>query len=363
MDKTLLKKDWINVIEPKDKKAPPKIKQESDDVCSCMGECSCMASKRTAAVKCPECGKDVWDVATVDQALNKCWNCGARWMNDPDEVEASKRTAAQGTCKRCHKEGIINSSGAAAGLCDACEDDLLRQTYGEREAAGDGKVAGIIKGIMDGSDKYFGYGHFDVSNMEDYSMMSDTINDMVSVYPINEEEAAQIIETLTHDHAAYKAQKSKPPVVARKIAGEFKKVATGEPDQDYDHEIYDALAKALKVEGYEATHKEFDKYQGVYLKVRGQGVYETFWTEDEFFTGEREGDPAATTFTYKPGTEQAHYIFYPESQPEVKIQYEPGGDVSEFVAFLESKRPQKKGAASVSRGAEAVGAPSRLHGR
>jgi len=434
MDNVLPKKKWIDVVEPKDRKAPPKIKQESE-TCSCMGTCSCSASKkaakqtfkvgdqvklkpnalamhsrsvpahagytheqfewrdtlnklgdstgtiervfensshvnvdfngtligvesdyldpigaeRSASVKCPECGKPVWDVATVDQALNKCWNCGARWMNDPDdepEVEVSQRKAAQGTCKRCKKEGIINSSGAAAGLCDVCEDDLLRQTYGEREAAGDDKVAGLIKAIMDGTDPYYGYGHFDTSNMADYGLMSDTINEMVSVYGINEEQAAQIIEALTHDHMAYKMKKQKQPVTSRKIAGEFKKVATGEPDQDYDHELYDEITNALSAEGFRASHKEFDKYQGVYIKVDGDNVHEKFWTEDVFFTGEREGDPAATTFTYKPGTEAQHLILIPESQPDVKIQYDAGsGDVGDILAYLESKRPQKKGAA------------------
>lgn len=34
------------------------------------------------SVKCPKCGKEIWDVSTVDQALNKCWNCGMRFLND-----------------------------------------------------------------------------------------------------------------------------------------------------------------------------------------------------------------------------------------------------------------------------------------
>jgi hypothetical protein len=47
--------------------------------------------------------------------------------------------------------------------------------------------------------------------------------------------------------------------------------ATGEPDQDYDHDIYDAITLALRSEGFEASHKEFDKYQGVEIKVKEQG--------------------------------------------------------------------------------------------
>ncbi len=38
-------------------------------------------------VFCPECGVLVWDVATIDQALNKCWGCGLRFMNDIDDEE------------------------------------------------------------------------------------------------------------------------------------------------------------------------------------------------------------------------------------------------------------------------------------
>ena len=34
---------------------------------------------------CPECGAGVWDVSTVDQALNKCWSCGIRWLDDIGE--------------------------------------------------------------------------------------------------------------------------------------------------------------------------------------------------------------------------------------------------------------------------------------
>jgi hypothetical protein len=36
-----------------------------------------------AEVKCPGCGKTVWDIATIDQRLNKCWECGLRFDN-PD---------------------------------------------------------------------------------------------------------------------------------------------------------------------------------------------------------------------------------------------------------------------------------------
>lgn len=53
---------------------------------------------------------------------------------------------------------------------------------------------------------------------------------------------------------------------------------TGEPDQDYDHDFYDQVVTQLEAEGFEARHREFDKYQGVYIAVRGVGK---FWHQAE----------------------------------------------------------------------------------
>ena len=64
-----------------------------------------------------------------------------------------------------------------------------------------------------------------------------------------------------------------------------KKKATGEADQDYDHEFFDEIVKQLDAAGYSgATHKEFDKYQGVYLRVPNVGK---FWVADTYVTGKR----------------------------------------------------------------------------
>jgi hypothetical protein len=70
--------------------------------------------------------------------------------------------------------------------------------------------------------------------------------------------------------------------------------ATGEPDQDYNHEVYDAIVKALEAAGYQAKHKEFDKYQGVYLTVSKNGKkLDTFWTVEGFVRGkEKPQNPA-----------------------------------------------------------------------
>jgi hypothetical protein len=61
------------------------------------------------------------------------------------------------------------------------------------------KIRKIIEDIKSGSDQYFSYKHFHSSNMADYSLMSSTINDMVAVYGISEEDAANIVQALTHE--------------------------------------------------------------------------------------------------------------------------------------------------------------------
>lgn len=44
---------------------------------------------------------------------------------------------------------------------------------------------------------------------------------------------------------------------------------TGEPDQQYDHGFYQKICDALNELGYEASHREFDKYQGVVITIKG----------------------------------------------------------------------------------------------
>lgn len=64
--------------------------------------------------------------------------------------------------------------------------------------------------------------------------------------------------------------------------------ATGEPDQEYDHAFFDALCAKIEAEGFKCRHKEFDKYQGVYLKVFKNGKeVTTFWIKDFYQTGKR----------------------------------------------------------------------------
>jgi hypothetical protein len=40
------------------------------------------AIREKAVKKCPGCMAEIWDVSTVDQRLNKCWECGLRFDNE-----------------------------------------------------------------------------------------------------------------------------------------------------------------------------------------------------------------------------------------------------------------------------------------
>lgn len=64
---------------------------------------------------------------------------------------------------------------------------------------------------------------------------------------------------------------------------------TGEPDQDYDHEFFDAIVRQLAKAGFkDSSHRQFDQYQGVYLSVPG---VDKFWIVDSYFSGEKEREP------------------------------------------------------------------------
>jgi hypothetical protein len=67
---------------------------------------------------------------------------------------------------------------------------------------------------------------------------------------------------------------SRAAVLVKVILGE-----TGEPDQDYDHDLMNEIVAGLTKAGYPgARHREFDKYQGVYLFVPNVGK---FWLSYE----------------------------------------------------------------------------------
>jgi hypothetical protein len=74
-----------------------------------------------------------------------------------------------------------------------------------------------------------------------------------------------------------------------------KKTATGEPDQDYDIETYDKICEQIKSEtGLDATHRQFDQYQGVYIKA---GQFK-FWTVDGYTTGKQKSEDASKPYSH-----------------------------------------------------------------
>lgn len=66
---------------------------------------------------------------------------------------------------------------------------------------------------------------------------------------------------------------------------------TGEADQDYDHEVFDKIVAQLDAAGYpNSTHREFDKYQGVYIFVPNVGKFWNTDIEGDNYIFQKEGD-------------------------------------------------------------------------
>jgi len=55
----------------------------------------------------------------------------------------------------------------------------------------------IINDIRKGIDPFFGMSHFHASNMADYTLMSNTISDLMDVYGINEQAKSGISSKFT----------------------------------------------------------------------------------------------------------------------------------------------------------------------
>lgn len=90
---------------------------------------------------------------------------------------------------------------------------------------------------------------------------------------------------------------------------------TGEPDQDYDHEIYNSIVDEIADMGYESYHREFDKYQGIYIQIKD---VDKFWFDDISYDGD-----------------DVLFVIYPENDPDIKFE---GGvyksDHGEWIAQL-----------------------------
>lgn len=107
-----------------------------------------------------------------------------------------------------------------------------------------------------------------------------------------------------------------------KVLEAMKKTSTGEPDQEYDHAFYDAICNELRKQGFNCYHKEFDKYQGVYIRVEG---IDTFWGK-EFFTSKDGGEVG---------------FFTPEKSPEKEIGIvvkDGGADATELIDYCNEIR-------------------------
>jgi hypothetical protein len=72
----LSKKEWKNIGE------------KAGWMCRAKHE----AQENCPEKRCPECGEIVWDVATIDQHLNKCWKCGLKFLNDCEQGSKMKIT-------------------------------------------------------------------------------------------------------------------------------------------------------------------------------------------------------------------------------------------------------------------------------
>jgi hypothetical protein len=104
---------------------------------------------------------------------------------------------------------------------------------------------------------------------------------------------------------------------------------TGEPDQDYDHAPFDHIVAELAKEGFEgARHREFDKYQGVYIHIPHA---DRFWVQDWGGGGlilapEDGAEP-------DPDDPDA-----PHRSPEISVPAdENGADISDLLYYLERK--------------------------
>lgn len=148
---------------------------------------------------------------------------------------------------------------------------------------------------------------------------------------------------------------SRAAVLVKVMLGE-----TGEADQDYDHATFDSIVDQLAKAGYPgARHREFDKYQGVYLVVPG---VDKFWSsygggggldlipeDDPFKQAEDEVTeiPVEMSFGGSPAGIE-HLLQYINDRYRAKFAHaQAQSDAEDFIdATLAGKRPRRKPTAS-----------------
>jgi hypothetical protein len=75
-----------------EKKSEPPVKEEKEPTFT-PKDIMEIPEEKESSKKCPKCGEDIWDTSTVDQRLNKCWNCGTRFDNPEAEASLSNEIA------------------------------------------------------------------------------------------------------------------------------------------------------------------------------------------------------------------------------------------------------------------------------
>lgn len=158
--------------------------------------------------------------------------------------------------------------------------------------------------------------------------------------------------------------------VAKKIVDIL--LETGEPDQDYDHGPWDAIVRELENNGiHGATHREFDKYQGVYLNVPNVGK---FWVNDEilYFRGggfimflspaysEEKFEVAAHPGDNKWAAQIDELADYCKRVIAVKIQHQTARNAVDAVMAQSSPKKSVKGKAKADLGGSMAGAPGMM---
>ena len=96
----------------------------------------------------------------------------------------------------CAEHSILNPSHPIINECAKCKYQWNPDNIKTAQKV---DIAEIIKSIKERRNEYFSYNHFSTSNMSDYSLMQSTIEDLVSLYGINEVDAGEIVQALTHN--------------------------------------------------------------------------------------------------------------------------------------------------------------------
>jgi len=144
------------------------------------------------------------DVKAAETAVEESKSPEAKksYQEALDGLNKALKLAEEGLAK-VKEEGSPDKVKDAEKTLNSIKDDIkdVQKKMDESKVKEEKKsVEDIIAGIKAGTDEYFSYGHFDTSNMADYTLMSSTISDMESVYGISPEEGAEVVQALTHKH-------------------------------------------------------------------------------------------------------------------------------------------------------------------